>query len=137
MKTMTKFFSIFMLFIMPVSCATAPLALPEKYNLDNQLEKVDQITTFSKPEWEEVDNQSIILNVNLNDYYLLILDRPLNSRILPITIGISSSISSISAGFDRIVVIDSGFVYYYTIEKIYRLKGREQANEIKKRLGEK
>ena len=136
MKVMIKVASIFILFIMVVSCATTVWVLPEKYNLDDELEAVDQISSFRQPDWEEVDNQSVILKLSLKDYYLLVLRRPINTMI-PITIGISSTISTITAGFDQIVVTESGVVQYYTIEKIYKLKGREQADEIKERFGKK
>ena len=136
MKAMIKFTSIFILFIMVGACATTSISIPEKYNLDNELKVVEQITTFKKPDWEEVDNQSIILKTNFKDFYLLVLNRPITT-MLPITIGISSTVSTIRAGLDQIVVIDSGIAQYYTIEKIYKLKGREQANEIKERFEKK
>ena len=136
MKTMIKVSSIFLFFIMVASCATTPMSLPEKYNLDNKLEKVDQIATFRKPDWEEVDNQSIILRTSWKDFYLLVLDRPMTT-MLPFTIGISSTISTITAGSDQIIVIESGIAQFYTIEKIYKLTGRKQADEIKERFGKK
>ena len=136
MKVIIKTFSIFILFIMVASCATTGGILPEKYNLDNELERIDQIETFRKPEWEEVDNQSILLKISLENYYLLVLRRPINT-ILPLEIGLSNSFSTITAGSDRITVEGSGITQYYTIERIYKLKGKEQADEIKIRFGKK
>ena len=134
MKVMIKASSIFVLLIMAVSCATTPTALPEKYNLDEELEVVKQITTFTVSGWEEVDIQSVILRANVRDYYLLVLRRPMHRRISGMAIGISSSVSSIRAGFDRIYVKDLSGKQHYVIEKIYKLEGREHAKEIKERL---
>lgn len=134
MKVMIKVFSVSVLLILVVSCATTPNALPEKYNLDNELESVKQITTFTVSSWEEVDIQSIILRANVSDYYLLVLRRPMPTRISGLSIGISSSVSSIKPGFDRIFVKDLAGRQEYVIEKIYKLKGKEQAKEIKERL---
>ena len=134
MKGMIKVFYVFVLIIMVVSCATTPKALPEKYNLDNELEAVKQIYTFKVSSWEEVDIQSVILRANVSDYYLLVLRRPMDTKIPGLTIGISSTVSSITPGFDRIFVKDYAGRQQYVIEKIYKLKGKEQAKEIKERL---
>jgi hypothetical protein len=134
MKVMIKVFSVFVLLIIVVSCATTPNALPEKYNLDNELESVKQINAFTVSGWEEVDIQSVILRANVSDYYLLVLRRPMHTRITALSIGISSTLSSIEPGFDRIYVKDYAGRQYYVIEKIYKLEGKEQAKEIKERL---
>jgi hypothetical protein len=134
MNEMIKGFSISVLIIMAVSCAATTTTLPEKYNLDNDLEAIDQIFTFKVSSWEQVDHQSIILRANLNDYYLLILHRPIDRMISGLSIGVSSTVSTIRSGFDRIIVNDTPFTEYYFIDKIYKLKGKEQAKEIKERL---
>jgi hypothetical protein len=134
MKEMIKVFSVFVSMIMVVSCATTPGPPPEKYNLDNELEEVKQIYTLTVSSWEEVDIQSVILRAHLSDYYLLVLDRPMESRITDLTIGVSSRVSSITPGFDKIYVEHPWGRQYYVIEKIYKLKGKEQAKEIKERL---
>ena len=134
MKVMIKVFSVFVLLVIVVSCATTPTPLPEKYNLDHELEVVKQITTFTVSSWEEVDIQSVILRANVSDYYLLVLRRPMDRRISGLAIGISSSVSSIKPGFDRIYVKDLAGKQEYVIEKIYKLEGREQTKEIKERL---
>jgi len=134
MKEMIKVFSVFVFIMMLASCATTPGAIPDKYNLDNELEEVNQIYTFTVSSWEEVDIQSVILRANVSDYYLLALDRPMDSRITDLTIGISSTVSSITSGFDKINVEHPWGRQYYVIDKIYKLKGKEQAKEIKERL---
>jgi hypothetical protein len=134
MKKMIKVFSVFVFIFMLVSCATTRGPLPEKYNLDNELEEVKQIYAFTVSSWEEVDIQSVILRANVSDYYLLVLDQPMESRITDLTIGISSAVSSITPGFDKIYVEHPWGRQYYVIDKIYKLKGKEQAKEIKERL---
>jgi len=126
-------FTFIIVFLAP-ACATTPRALPEKYNLDNYLEAVDQIFTLKAPRWEKVDNQSIILEVNWNDYYLLVLRRPIDMKYSNPKIGIDRTVNSITSGHDRIFVEDSPGSQYYVIDKIYKLKGKEQKKEIKERL---
>ena len=123
-----------MLLILAVSCATTIRTLPEKYHLDNDFEAVDRITTFDVSSWEQVDNQSIILRADWNDYYLLVLRRPINRLIPGLYIGVSSTLSSIASGFDRIIVKDTPFTEYYVIEKIFKLEGKDQVKEVKERL---
>jgi len=134
MKAIIKVSLIIVLFIMVVSCATTPRALPEKYSLDNDLEAVDQISTFKDITWREVDKQSIIIEVNWRDYYLLVLRRPLYSMFYLHTLGIDGALHTIRSGIDRIVVNDSTGTWYYVIDKIYKLKDWEQAEKIKERL---
>jgi hypothetical protein len=119
---------------MVASCATTPRALPEKYKLDNVLEAVDKISTFRAITWKEVDKQSIILTVDWKEYYLLVLDQPVFEMSFVHTLGIGSSSHIIRSGYDRVIVKDSTATYYYFIDKIYKLKDWNQAEEIKKRL---
>ena len=136
MKVMKEVFSIFVLFIMVVSCATTPRPLPEKYNLDNELEPVDQIFTIRNTRWQEVDDQSIILRVDWSDYYLVVLRRPMDVWYSNPSIRISNTGTSITAGIERVFVTQSADRQGYVIDKIYKLKGREQAEEIKERFRE-
>ena len=70
----------------------------------------------------------------MHKYYLLVLRNPIFGGIPNLTIGISSTISSITAGFDRIFVNEDGVTEYYFIDKIYELKDKKQVDEIKKQL---
>jgi hypothetical protein len=121
---------------MVVSCATTPYTIPEKYNLDNELEAVDRIYAPSMTSWQEVDKHSIILRANVTDYYLLVLRRPMYTRFTDLSMGISSTGSYITPRFDRIFVGDGAGPQYYYIDRIYKLKGKEQAREIRERLRE-
>ena len=138
MKGMLKFFSVFSFFILFSACATTTQhGLPAKYDLGNELKQVDQINTFTLSSWEEVDNQSIILETSRHKYYLLILRDPIVGRLPSLTLGISTTISSITAGFDKSFSNETGVTQYYYIDKIYELKDREQAELIKKQLRKK
>ena len=130
---MIKVFSIFVLLVMVVSCATTPRAIPEKYNLDNELEPVDKIFTIREQRWEEVDDQSIILRADRRTYYLFVLRRPMDKRYSNLRIRLSNT-SYVTPGVGRIHVRDNTGTQYYVIEKIYKLEGKEQKEEIKERL---
>lgn len=135
MKKAIKVFYVFVPFIiifLTVSCATTLKPVPEKYNFDNKLEKVEQIVTFKEPTWEKLDTQSIILRAAFNDYYLLILQRPINN--VHLSIGIPGTGSTIRAGHDRVVVTENTGPLFYKIERIYRLKDKEQKEEIRELL---
>lgn len=118
-----------------ISDSKKPSALPEKYNLDDELESVDKIFTIREPRWQEVDDQTIILKADRRDYYLLVLRRPMDKWYSNPRISLSNT-SYITPGIDRIFVYPSESTTGYIIDKIYRLKGREQAEEIKKRFHE-
>lgn len=134
MKEILRVLCVFSFFIMFSACATTRHDLSTKYDLGKELKEIDQINTFQLSSWEEVDNQSIILKTSRHKYYLLVLREPMIGVIPNLTIGISSTISSITTGFDRIFVNEGGVTQYYVIDKIYELKDRKQADEIKKQL---
>ena len=131
MKKIAKVSSIFVLFIILASPAATANTLPEKYNLDNELEAVYQIFSVKGPRVQQVDDQSIILRVNWRDYYLLVLRRPMDKRYSNPNIGLERAVPTVTAGIDRIFVTPSDSTTGYVIEKIYKLKGKEQAEEIK------
>jgi hypothetical protein len=135
MKVMFKYSSVFVFLTILVSCATTSIILPEKYNLDKEFEAVERINTIKAPSLEKVDNQSVLLKANWNEYYLLILRRSIDTRFSEPSIGISRTLSGITSGIDRVSVKPSEGTETYVIEKIYKLKGKEQAKEIKERFG--
>ncbi len=137
MKVLIKVLSIFAPLIMGVSCVTTSGALPEKYRLDSDLEAVEQINKFRVSGWEQVDSQSVILRANINEYYLLVLERPITTMISGISIGISGTSFTITPGYDKIFVKDSGGIEHYVIARIYRFKDKDQVSEIRERLRKK
>jgi beta-lactamase regulating signal transducer with metallopeptidase domain/tetratricopeptide (TPR) repeat protein len=113
-----------------------PGALPEKYDLDDELEPVDRIFSVNSPRVHQVDNQSVILRVNRRDYYLLVLRRPFEMMYSNPNIGLARAAPTVTAGIDRVFVTPSDSTTGYVIEKIYKLKGSKHAEEIKERLKE-
>jgi len=143
MKMMIKGSSVFVLLIIVLSCATTPRAIPEKYNLDNELEAVDRVYAPNNSSWDRVDNQSVILRTNVTDNYLLVLSRPMYGRMHIIITEYSQGISHNGEGYNITPGVNwisaksaTGIIDDYIIEKIYKIEGKEQAREIRERLRE-
>ena len=136
MRILVKMISAVALLIMVAACVTTkPVDLPAKYNLDNDLQSVKRISASRVSNWEQADDQSLIIGVNGGQYYLLVLDRPLDAPINGETIGISEIGTSITSGYDKVVIRFSSGIQYYVIQKMYGLKDRAQAIEYKDKLG--
>ena len=134
MKTIIKLIIISVLSVFVMACATGPIKLPDKYNFDNKLEEVKEVYKFRIDSWESIDYQSLILKTNVSDYYLFVLQRPASSLPFSEAIGLTVTVNTVKSGFDDVIVADSAGIESYSIEKIYKLKDREQATEIKKKL---
>ena len=134
MKAITKFIGILIVSLLATACATTSYKLPEKYNFDNELTEATGISDFRIDSWESIDYQSLIIRTDVHDYYLAVLQRPAQTLPFAELVGITSTTDRVRPGFDHLVVVDSNDREPYIIEKIYKLKGREQAEEIKKRL---
>jgi hypothetical protein len=135
MKMMIKMFSATVLFLMIASCVTTtPIALPAKYNLDNDLMAVTHISAYKISNWDQVDNQSFIITANGSEHYLLILDQPMQPATPDQRVGLTNSGSSITAGINTIFVRNTSGLHHYVIGKIYKIEGREQAEKIKDQL---
>ena len=134
MKAITKFTGILLVSLLVMACATTSLKVPEKYNFDNELTAVTEISNYQIDSWESIDNQSLIIGTNVNDYYLIILDYPALDLPSKETIGITLSADRVKTGFEKIIVADSHGIESYVIHKMYKLKDRTQVTEIKKRL---
>jgi len=137
MKMTMKLFTIVAILAMTASCVTtttAPSALPEKYNLSNELKAVKKINAINVTNWDQVDNQALIFTANGSDFFLAILERPLETPIANQVIGIVDQKSTITAGFDKFFIRTAKGRQYYLIEKIYELAGLDQAKQIKDKL---
>lgn len=134
MKAITKLAFIFTISLLTMACANMPANRAERYNFDDELVKVDEIYKFRLKSWEKVDNQSLIVRTDVNDYYLFVLHQPSPSLVFSESIGITDSVDKIKPGYDNVVVEDSGGRQSFVIQKIYKLKDRQQAMEIKKSL---
>lgn len=134
MKAITKLIGILLVSLLAMACATGPFKVEDKYNFDNELKETTDIYSFRIDSWQSIDYQSLIIKTNIKDYYLLILNRPAFELPFSERIGITLTADRLKSGFDQIVVADFSGTESYFIHKIYKLKDREQATEIKKRL---
>ena len=118
------------------SCATGRIELPEKYVLDNQIESVSHISKYQGySSWDTVDNQSFILQTSPSNYYLIVLQIAVTEERFSESIKISSSGSRVRAGMDTVTFLGQSVKYPpYRIEKIYRLKDREQVRTIREQI---
>ena len=118
------------------SCATGRIELPEKYALDNQLESVSYISKYQGYSgWDMLDNQSFILQTSPSNYYLIVLQIAVTEERFSESIKISSSGSRVRAGMDTVTFLGQPIKGpSYRIEKIYRLKDREQVQTIREQI---
>jgi hypothetical protein len=115
-------------------CAAATDVIPAKYNLDNQLEKVSEISKYSFMGWETVDNQSFVLQTAPGVYYLIVLGSPSDKLVFSETITIPDTNAMVKPGYNNVIVQGSGFNETYIINKIYKFKDSEQVKTIKSLL---
>ncbi len=109
-------------------------ALGEKYNFDN-LQTVDRFNNWSINGWNVIDQRSLIVRTSPSRAYLIILDRRLWDLRFSETIAISSTASSVHAGFDTVRVFNRhGINIPARIVKIYRLEGREQRRWVRDQI---
>ena len=83
MNMIKKFAIVFVTLLLASTYAAASKWMPEKYELDNQLTKVDKISNTSLIGWEKIDNQSFILQSSPSTYYLIVLSSPAWSLPFP------------------------------------------------------
>jgi len=138
MKTIKKLTGISTVLLIALLCAAAWAEMPAKYNLDNQLEKVTEISKYNFMSWEKVDRQSFVLQTSPSDYYLIVLSSPSDKLLFTETIKIPDTNAMVKPGYNNVIVQGSGFKETYIINKIYKFKDSKQVKEIKDQLtGEK
>ena len=116
------------------ACATAPVTGTDKYNLDNQLESIAEITKFNMMGWEEIDRLSFVLQTTPSEYYLFVLNTPSDELPFAENIHISSTGSFVKPGYNNVTVYGVSSTRDYVIKKIYKFKNYEQVKEIRKQL---
>jgi len=133
---MNKILTILLVFVLAmflsVSAPAAAISIPDKYNLNNQLEQVHKFWRVRIMDWEAIDNQSLVIQTSPGLYYLLVLTVP--SYDLPLKmnrIGITNSGSMIREGIDNVIVAGAGRYHQsYPIERIYKISGSKEKREI-------
>lgn len=134
MKIMKQIAIFCILSLITSACATMPMGTAEKYNLDGQLEPVSEITKYNLMGWETVDRQSFVLQTSPSQYYLIVLIRPSEHLVFSESIGISHTGDLVKPGYDRVTVYSSSNTDTYVIDKIFKLKDREEIKAIKAQL---
>lgn len=135
MKAIKLLIPLFFALLMLSACAGGPINLAEKYkDLDNQLEQVSEIYRFKLMSWETVDNQSLILQTSPGSFYLILLRRPAHDLLFTETIAVSNTGDMVKSGYDRVTVFGTSQTEDYVIHKIFKLKDRETATQIRDQL---
>jgi len=116
------------------ACATAPLTTSDKYNLDNQLESVSEITKFNMMSWDDVDRISFVLQATPSEYYLFVLNTPSDELPFAENIHVSTTGSFVKPGYNNVTVYGVNSKRDYVIKKIYKFKNYDQVKEITKQL---
>jgi hypothetical protein len=135
-QKMNKILTMLLVFVLAVflsaSAPAATINIPDKYNLNNQLEQVHKFWRVRIMDWEAIDNQSLVIQTSPGLYYLLVLTVP--SYELPLKmnrIGISNSGSMIREGLDSVIVSNGAhFRQDYPIERIYKISGSQEMRSI-------
>ena len=140
MKAIKLLAMIFVASFIASVCAAAPTEMPAKYNLDNQLERVSEISKYSLISWEKVDNQSFVLQTSPSDYYLIVLSNRCDRLLFSESIKITDTMGSVRPGFENVIVRGNGFSgtsETCIIDKIYKFKDSKQVKEIEAQLSGK
>lgn len=122
---------VFALFLNAYTSA-APIPIPDKYNLSNQLEQVHRFWRTQIIDFEVVDNQSVVIKTSPGHYYLLVLTK--SSYELPFQVNylaITNSGSLIREGLDSVIVRSPSHYYQtYPIERIFKISGSKQMRDV-------
>jgi hypothetical protein len=135
MKTLIKMLLVFICSLIIEACAEGMTQMPQKYALDGQLEQVSEIYGYTVMDWVAVDNQSFIIQKSTSEYYLLVLKTPSPELTVGNRLVISSKSGTIRAGLDEVTIYSGEYIKNsHTIERIYKIKGREQMSAIREQL---
>lgn len=135
MKTLIKISLVFISILTISACATGPIQVPEKYALDTQLEQVKSIFKYGITDWEEIDDQSLILQKGPGEYYLLVLKIPAPELPFLQRIKLTATGDMIRAGMDEVIIYPVSHIRQsYPIDRIYRFKDTEQMRAVRDRL---
>jgi hypothetical protein len=116
------------------TCSAESAELPAKYNLDNQMQKVSEISKYNFMSWERVDNQSFVLQTSPSDYYLIVLSSPSDKLNFAETIKIPDTNAMVKPGYNNVIVQGSGFTDTYIINRIYKFKDYAQVKTIREQI---
>ena len=126
--------SILIIWLIGTTAALGRDWMPEKYDLDNQLTRVDGMPNTNIMGWEKIDNQSLVVQTSPSRFYLIVLSYPAYNLPFTETIGISGLNLAIRPGFDSVIVHGPAYTDRYIINRIYKLQNRAQTREIEAQL---
>jgi len=135
MKTLKIFMGLFAIMFFTAAYSAASSWMPEKYELDGELTKVEKISNTTLTGWEKVDNQSFVLRSSASSYYLIVLSSP--AWNLPFTerIWITGRSLMIRPGFDNVIVREAGNRRdRHIINRIYKFENKKQVWDIIARI---
>jgi hypothetical protein len=126
--------SILMIWLLGATVAFGRGWIPEKYNLDDRLTRVDGMPNTNIMGWETIDNQSLVIQTSPKRFYLIVLSSPAYELPFTETIGVTGLNLSVRPGFDSVIVYGTVRTDRYIINRIYKLENRVQVREIEARL---
>jgi hypothetical protein len=134
MRAIKQLIGIFVLLLILSACATTPAKMPDKYNLDGQLERVTEILRYNMMGWDAVDMQSFVLQTTPSDYYLIVLASPSDRLVFAEVVGINATGDVVKPGYNTVFVKGTTSEETYIINKIYKFKDFEQVKAIKEQI---
>jgi hypothetical protein len=138
MEAIKRIAILFTAVFMAYACSAQSAELPAKYNLDDQLQKVSEISKYHFMSWERVDRQSFVLQTSPSDYYLIVLSSPSDRLPFAETIQIPDTNAMVKPGYNNVIVRGSGFSDTYIINRIYKFRDYAQVKTITEQItGEK
>lgn len=131
-----KAFYLIILALLPSACAFTPhqppspqqLAAEHGYLLGEQVKKIHD---YEINGWNYISNRSLIIPARPGLHYLLILDRECPQMRGREVIGFTSTINTLQAGFDAVVINDrhSGIHEKCYIDQIYKVTKAAKRSE--------
>jgi hypothetical protein len=134
MKVMKKLAVLLSVMFIVSACAGAAVKPYEKYDLDDQLEPASEILRYNLMGWEKIDSQSFVLQTSPSQFYLIVLVRPSDRLLFTESISITNTGNMVKPGYDKVIVMDESGDNTFVIYKMYKLKDRQEANEIEEQL---
>jgi hypothetical protein len=135
-KILTVLLALVLSMFLTTSSPAGTIQIPAKYDLGKQLEQVHKFWSTRIIDWEDIDNQSLVIETSPGHYYLLVLTIP--SYNLPMKmnrIGITNSGSMIREGLDSVIVSNGAYGRdRYPIDRIYKIEGTAEMRAVIKQL---
>lgn len=130
MRFATRMVSILAILLMVSACAATFTTDPERYNLDDQLERVMAIDNFAMVGWNGVDTQSFVLQTRSSGFYLVVLNVPSYELSFAENIVVNTSGSLVRAGSSTVVVKGENTNNSFVIDKLYKFRDAGEIQPI-------